>query len=361
VNTYSTSYELLRHGLDAPICLTWEITAACNLTCRHCASSSGRRRPNELTTGGAKRFVDELAELQVFYVNVGGGEPLMRRDFRKLVDYCVARGVGVKFSTNGTLLSDSTADWIASHDYVDVQISLDGARRATNDRIRGTGTYVEALTALDRLAAREIQFSINLVVTRANCGELDQMHKIAADHGALLRVTRFRPSGRGVGLWQEQRPTLAQNRQLYEWLRNHSDVVTGDSFFHLSAFGEPLPGINLCGAGRIVCLVDPVGDIYACPFATSSEFMAGNMVEASSFGQVWAHSDLFQRLRHRETEGKCPGCAAFDTCHGGCMAVKLLTGGEMDDPDPDCVLGPIALQDDLSRTDSPPPLLVRTP
>src|SRR5687768_3105256 len=64
----------LKGGLDAPICLTWELTYACNLACVHCLSSSGRRDPNELTTGEAKAVIDELSDLQVFYVNVGGGE-----------------------------------------------------------------------------------------------------------------------------------------------------------------------------------------------------------------------------------------------------------------------------------------------
>ena len=55
------------------------------------------------------------------------------------------------------------------------------------------------------------------------------------------------------------------------------DVLTGDSFFHLSALGDPLPGLNLCGAGRVVCLIDPVGDVYACPFVIHDEFLAGNI------------------------------------------------------------------------------------
>ena len=42
--------ELFEHGLDAPICLTWELTYACNLACVHCLSSSGKRDPRELTT-----------------------------------------------------------------------------------------------------------------------------------------------------------------------------------------------------------------------------------------------------------------------------------------------------------------------
>ena len=48
-----TSSTLIGHfeaGLDAPICLTWELTYACNLSCSHCLSSSGRRDPRELTT-----------------------------------------------------------------------------------------------------------------------------------------------------------------------------------------------------------------------------------------------------------------------------------------------------------------------
>ena len=71
----------LKRGLDAPICLTWELTYACNLECVHCLSSSGRRDPRELTTDEAKAVLDELHDLQVFYINLGGGEPMIRRDF----------------------------------------------------------------------------------------------------------------------------------------------------------------------------------------------------------------------------------------------------------------------------------------
>ena len=38
--------EQFTRGLDAPICLTWELTYACNLACVHCLSSSGRHDPN---------------------------------------------------------------------------------------------------------------------------------------------------------------------------------------------------------------------------------------------------------------------------------------------------------------------------
>ena len=100
--------------------------------------------------------------------------------------------------------------------------------------------------------------------------------RIATD--AQLRLTRLRPSGRGADVWDELHPTAAQQRELYEWLLAHGEsVLTGDSFFHLGGYGASLPGLNLCGAGRVVCLIDPIGDVYACPFAIHDEFLAGNV------------------------------------------------------------------------------------
>src|SRR2546423_1920886 len=121
-----SSYEVLHQGLDAPICLTWEMTYACNLRCVHCLSSSGRRAPDELTTEEATALLDEWAAMRVFYINVGGGEPMTRPDFFQLVEQALDRRIGVKFSTNGTLLDRAAARWIASADYLDVQVSVDG-------------------------------------------------------------------------------------------------------------------------------------------------------------------------------------------------------------------------------------------
>jgi MoaA/NifB/PqqE/SkfB family radical SAM enzyme len=116
---------------------------------------------------------------------------------------------------------------------------------------------------------------------------------LAQRYGAELRLTRLRPTGRGREVWEELRPTTAQNRQLYQWLLAHPEVLTGDSFFHLSAYGQPLEGLNLCGAGRIVCCVDPVGEVYACPFLLAPEFSAGNVRQPGGFTGVWRTAPLF--------------------------------------------------------------------
>jgi mycofactocin radical SAM maturase len=327
-------------GLGAPICLTWELTYACNLACRHCLSSSGRRDPAELTPAEARSVIDELAAMQVFYVNVGGGEPMLRADFFDLLAYAVDHGVGVKFSTNGTRLTRARAVQLASMDYVDVQVSIDGATAEVNDDVRGVGSFAAAMAAMEHLAAADFgQFKISVVMTRRNVDQLDALTEIAERYGAQLRLTRLRPSGRGADTWQELHPTADQQRDLYRWLLDRPDVLTGDSFFHLSALGEPLEGLNLCGAGRVVCLIDPVGDVYACPFVIHPEFLAGNVREPGGFTQVWRESSLFASLREPQSAGACASCGSYDACQGGCMAAKFFTGLPLDGPDPECVFG----------------------
>jgi mycofactocin radical SAM maturase len=340
----SAPTRLIEHfelGLDAPICLTWELTYACNLSCVHCLSSSGRRDPRELSTDQAKAVIDELQRMQVFYVNIGGGEPTVRPDFWELVDYATSHDVGVKFSTNGVKITPEVAARLAASNYVDVQISLDGATAEVNDAVRGPGSYAMALRAMGNLFdAGFTGFKLSVVCTRHNIAQLDEFKAIADAYGAQLRLTRLRPSGRGADVWDELHPTAAQQRELYDWLVAHGDqVLTGDSFFHLAAYGDSLPGLNLCGAGRVVCLIDPVGDVYACPFAIHENYLAGTVTSPGGFAGVWRNSELFAELRSPQTSGTCTKCQHFDSCRGGCMAAKFFTGLPLDGPDPECVMG----------------------
>jgi [mycofactocin precursor peptide]-tyrosine decarboxylase / 3-amino-5-[(4-hydroxyphenyl)methyl]-4,4-dimethylpyrrolidin-2-one synthase len=328
-------------GLSAPICLTWELTYACNLACAHCLSSSGRRDPRELTTAQCEAVIDELQAMAVFYVNVGGGEPTIRPDFWHLLRYATDHQVGVKFSTNGARVTPERARLLAGTGYVDVQVSLDGATAEVNDYVRGPGSFDMALRALQNLSDAGFRDAkISVVCTRQNVGQLDEFQALADRYGATLRLTRLRPSGRGADVWDELHLLPGQQRELYDWLLSRGDrVLTGDSFFHLAGFGEALPGLNLCGAGRVVCLIDPVGDVYACPFAIADQFRAGNLLSDGGLAQVWRESPLFTDLRSPQTGGACASCGHYDACRGGCMAAKFFTGLPLDGPDPECVQG----------------------
>jgi radical SAM protein with 4Fe4S-binding SPASM domain len=85
--------------------------------------------------------------------------------------------------------------------------------------------------------------------------------------------------------------------------------------------------------------VDPVGDVYACPFVLHDEFLAGNVRAPGGFAGVWRDSARFAELREPQSAGACVSCGLYDRCRGGCMAAKFFTGMPLDGPDPECVLG----------------------
>src|SRR5690606_6905138 len=126
--------------------------------------------------------------------------------------------------TKGTYVDESAARRLAALDYVDVQISLDGIDAATNDAIRGPGSHAAAVAAMDALARAGFgPFKISVTVTRHNVDQLDDLRHLADAYGAQLRVTRLRPSGRGVDSWGQLHPTAEQQRQLHAWLVRWSD------------------------------------------------------------------------------------------------------------------------------------------
>ena len=152
--------------------------------------------------------------MQVFYVNIGGGEPTVRRDFWELLDYATAHDVGVKFSTNGIRITPEIAARLAA---TRLRRRADLARRGDGggQRRRPRAGLVRHRDAARwsgwrRPASRG--FKLSVVITRQNAGQLDDFKAIADRYGAQLRLTRLRPSGRGADVWDELHPTAAQQR-----------------------------------------------------------------------------------------------------------------------------------------------------
>ena len=270
-------------------------------------------------------------------MNIGGGEPMLRPDFFEIVEYAADARRRREVLDQRHLHRPSRAERLAAMDYLDIQISIDGADADVNDagarrrllRRRTPGDGPPAPTPTS------VPFKISIVVTRHNVEQLDEFKAIADSYGAQLRVTRLRPSGRGVDSWDDLHPTQAQQRTLYHWLLDRPDVLTGDSFFHLSALGDALPGLNLCGAGRVVCLIDPVGDVYACPFVIHDQFLAGNVRDDGRLRPGVARvGPVHVAARARQRRAPAPRCGSYDACQGGCMAAKFFVGLELTDPGP---------------------------
>jgi len=327
---------MARKSLRAPVNVTWEITFQCNLRCAHCLSDSGAREVTELGFLEARKLIDQLTAMKVFQVNIGGGEPFIRDDFLDLLDYSHEKGLVTCVSTNGLLMDNTLAGRLAKLKMLYLQVSLDGATAAVNDGIRGKGSYVKIMQAVETLARHRVPFSINTVLTRLNFDQLDTLRTLAKEYGADLRVSRFRPSGRGKNNKQTLGPSKEQLESFAEWLAANDLVRTGDSFFCLTSENRRNKGLDMCGAAKMTCCISPVGDVFPCAFLQEEAFKAGN-VRTDQFRNIWDNSYVFGQLRSLNIE-TCKTCQRFEYCRGGCPAVAYHTYHDIAMPDPECLV-----------------------
>jgi len=325
-----------RSRLRAPVNVTWEITLKCNLKCVHCLSDAGPRLKEELTAKEALRLVDQLAGIKVFQVNIGGGEPFLRAGFIDLLRYAHGKGIVTCVSTNGMLIDDSLARDLAGLKMFYMQVSLDGATVEVNDSIRGEGTYNRIMGAIECLARQGVAFSINTVLTRMNFPQLEALRSMAAEYGAELRVSRFRPSGRGKDSKSYLGPDVEQLEAFAEWLARHDMVRTGDSFFCLTSEHRRRKGLDMCGAAKMTVCISPSGNVYPCAFLQEMPFLVGNVRE-NDFKTLWDHSPILECLRNLNVEA-CVDCYRFESCRGGCPAMAYHTYHDVSMPDPECLV-----------------------
>ena len=139
----------------------------CNLACTHCfVSCSPTNHTHELMTlEEVRRYLDEAARLGVREYYFTGGEPFLNPDMEAILEATLAVGPA-NVLTNGLLLDPERCARLkrladASDYSLDLRVSLDGYDAASNDPIRGAGTFERILAGICNLAAA----GLNPVIT----------------------------------------------------------------------------------------------------------------------------------------------------------------------------------------------------
>ena len=134
----------------------------CNIECRHCfISSSPTNRAHEMMTlEEVRRWLGEAAVLGVREYYFTGGEPFLNRELLEILEETLRQGPATVL-TNGLLITDAIARRLraladASEYSLDLRVSIDGWDAATNDPIRGAGTFERIMAGVARLAAAGI-------------------------------------------------------------------------------------------------------------------------------------------------------------------------------------------------------------
>jgi uncharacterized protein len=329
--------------------------ARCNLRCDYCFFLE----KEELYPGSDFRMSDEVMEAyiaqtaraqQVPQVTLAwqGGEPtLMGLDFfrraRAVEAVHVPPGMAVErtLQTNGVLLDDEWAAFLAEHEYL-VGLSLDGPREL-HDTYRhdlgGRSVYDRVVAAARRLQRHGAQFNVLCTVNAANAQHPLEVYRFFRDElGArfvqLIPIVEVEtpPADARPGTVTDRSVTPADygrflNAIFDEWVRR--DV--GEMFVQffdgvLAAYVRGVSSLCVlqptCGEG---VALEHTGDLYSCDHYVDPAYLLGNITETSLGDLVRSGRQLaFGRAKQKTLPAFCRSCEYLFACNGECPKNRIL-------------------------------------
>ncbi|ACD90946.1 Radical SAM domain protein [Chlorobium limicola DSM 245] len=349
--------------MKTPRSVDIDITNRCNLRCRHCYYySSDAETPTELETAEWLRFFRELNECSVLRVVLAGGEPFMREDFRELIDGIVKNRMRFGILSNGTLVTDAIASFLAATRRCDyVQVSIDGSTPGIHDRLRGTGSFLQAVRGIELLRKHAINVVVRVTVTRWNIDDLrplaafllDDLGFPAFSTNAASHLGLCRSHTDDVQLDTADRTKAMQI--LVELEKEYPGRITADAgpYADAKTFASMeqaridqqgnMPGrgtLSGCGCIFMSLAVRADGVIVPCNMLSHIEL---GRINRDSLRDLWQNNPVLLQMRNRVTIPLtdfefCKDCDYRNFCTGNCPALAYTTFGLIDHPSPDACL-----------------------
>ena len=159
-----------------------QITRRCNLKCIQCSVELTKEdMPLEV-------FLAAVEYAKANHCNglsFTGGEAILHPQFYEYVKILSVHHLKFTMVSNGWAFSEffmRMQDFL--HTVHEIYFSLDGAREETHDFNRGKNSYRNLLKAISLCRTREIPFGLQMVVTKRNIRELEEVALLAAKLGA---------------------------------------------------------------------------------------------------------------------------------------------------------------------------------
>lgn len=333
---------------SAPKNVVWDVTYACNLSCAHCLTSSGKARPSELDTAQALILIDNFAAAKVLSLSLSGGEPFLRPDILALVRAATEKNMRVDLATNGVKIPEDVLVGLRDLPIFQIQVSIDGIGEQ-HDRFRGRqGAFMASCRTIRRLREENLAVSISTTVTSENVHELDHIIELAMVLGCSgFKAIPFMPAGRGHRFADRYQldphghyalcETLERRRRELEGQMNISTETTFAFLLDPAPERDVVNGPMGCSAGYDTLNVGSDGTAYPCPFLR--DFPLGSLME-QSLKDLWKDAAGLQTLRGLQKQDfgePCRSCEfAPSKCRGGCRAAAYLAGGDLLAADPTC-------------------------
>lgn len=179
-----------------PFSFDMDITARCNLNCRHCyinlPAGDRQAKARELTAEEILFIARQAVDMGTLWCLVTGGEPLLRDDFAEIYTGLKRLGLLVSVFTNATLVDEEHVRLFRNHPPRDIEVTVYGVTRETFEGVtRRPGSFDHFMAGLEQLRSAGVRIRLKAMALRSN---LHEQEEIAAFSRALTKdYFRFDP------------------------------------------------------------------------------------------------------------------------------------------------------------------------
>lgn len=329
----------------APLSFDLEITARCNLECRHCyinlSSNDLQGRSGELTLQEIDAIADQAVSLGAVWVLISGGEPLLRDDFPEIYLNLKRKGLLVSVFTNATLLRDEHVELFGKYPPRDIEVTVYGASPETYERVtRRPGSFAAFTSGLNRLMESGVKVRLKAMALRSNFQELPEIALFC--RGRTKDYFRFDPQlhlrfDRDEGRNEEIRAERLTPGEIvalemadgerFKSLRKGCDKLINDGFAQIGC-----DHLFHCGAGNGSFNVGYDGIFRLCSSLSAPDTTCD--LRKGTLRDAWEQlvpkvRDM--RSRRGEFLERCRRCPIVNLCLW-CPAHSWLETGELDTP-----------------------------
>jgi radical SAM protein with 4Fe4S-binding SPASM domain len=319
-----------------PLSGTIEVTRRCPLTCLHCYNnlpmSDAEAHKRELSYDEMCRLLDQMSDAGTLWLLLTGGEIFARPDFLDIYTYAKRKGFLITLFTNGTLVTERIADYLAEWRPFAIEITLYGLTKETYERLTGVpGSFEKCMRGIRLLRDRGLPLALKTVAVSTNRHEIPGMQRFAEEEiGVPFKFdSMINPrvdcsqSPLDVRLTPEESVALdlCDPKRSDEWIR-FADTV------RQSLERTPAPGtVYQCGGGISSFAIDPYGRLSICVLSEAHKYDT----RAGSFLEGWDGFLRQQRSKTVTRPTKCVSCALKSSC-GMCPANGELESGDAETP-----------------------------
>jgi radical SAM protein with 4Fe4S-binding SPASM domain len=313
-------HEVMRRAAAklVPLQACLELTYLCNLRCKHCYIDLPlrQRTSDELSVQEWCDILDQLFKAGTLSLLLTGGEIFTRSDLFDIAFEAKRKKFLLLLTTNGTLIDAYVAAKVKKLQPYWVAVSLYGAIAETHEAVTTqSGSFEATVHAIRLLQEQGTRVTIQALLMDSNAQEAAAISELAASLGVSVHIS------------YELAPTkrCALNPQQYEaTVKELETYLSSEQIFQ----GFPADGPGTCQAGKGVCAISPVGDLFPCPLMP---LRIGNLRQ-QSFEELWrtqpAEELVYLRSIRREDLTECRDCEFASFCDR-CPGVTLGETGSL--------------------------------